>query len=274
MNAVENILLLAAAFAYLASSALYGARVLLRNEPLGMLGRFAAMVGVIAHTFAIGVHCSTSHHTPFTTPTQSLSAAAWAVALIYLAMDRIVRPQPVALGAVAQPIAFLCLFASSLGGWDHRAAGVSRALDNPIVSLHVVAIIFSFALLVLAFGCAVLYLAQHRMIKRKQSGTLFGKLPPLATIDRLAFSCVAFAFPLLTIGIAAGALHAINGALGPGWIVDPKILFASATWAVYGVYLILHTLAHWRGPRANYLLIGGVVVAVITIFAPTVAHHF
>jgi len=47
-----------------------------------------------------------------------------------------------------------------------------------------------------------------------------------------------------------------------------------AMWVVYGIYLALHVLAHWRGVRANYLLIGGLVIAVATYFVPTVVHRF
>ena len=84
---------------------------------------------------------------------------------------------------------------------------------------------FAFGLLVLAFGCAALYLAQHRMLKRKRlAGGLFGKLPPLASLDHLAFALVAFAFPLLTVGLAAGIVEALAGGLRGHWGADPMVL--------------------------------------------------
>ena len=82
--------------------------------------------------------------------------------------------------------------------------------------------LFAFGLLVLAFGCAALYLIQHRMLKRKRvHGGLFGKLPPLASLDQLAFALVAFAFPLLTVGLAAGIVKALTGGLRGVWGADP-----------------------------------------------------
>ncbi len=126
---------------------------------------------------------------------------------------------------------------------------------------------FAFGLLVLAFGCAALYLAQDRLLKRKnlRSG-LFGKLPPLASLDQLAFTLVAFAFPLLTIGLAAGIVEALTGGLHCAAGQDPMVLTSVVTWLVYGLYLALHTVAHWRGPRANYLLLGGLLAALMTFF--------
>ena len=75
-----------------------------------------------------------------------------------------------------------------------------------------------------------------------------------------AFTLVAFAFPLLTVGLAAGRHRApLTGGLHPALGADPKVLASVVTWLVYGLYLALHAVAHWRGPRANYLLLGGLL---------------
>jgi ABC-type transport system involved in cytochrome c biogenesis permease subunit len=274
----EGLLQILAAAGYLIGAVSYGAHLLLRKPSLALAGRSAAWTAVAFHTLAIGVHCARTRETPFTTPAETLSASAWAVALIYLVLEMLVRPKPTALGALALPAAFLCLFT---GAAIHQArhpaepAAVAPLLDSRLVSLHVVAILFAYGLLVLAFGCAALYLLQHRMLKRKRVlGGLFGKLPPLASLEHLGFTLVAFAFPLLTIGLAAGVIRAATGGLDRGWSADPKVLASSVTWLVYGLYLGLHGLAHWRGPRANYLLLGGLFAALVTYFVPTNAHHF
>lgn len=278
MSGLDGWLQIAAALAYLLASVGYGAHLLLRQDALAKYGRAAAIVGVIFHTIAIGVHCAVTRQTPFTTPAETLSAGAWAVALAYLGLDVLRRPRPTALGAFALPAAFLCLFA---GAALHRVsppetnAAVAQMLDSRVVSLHVLAILFAFALLVLAFGCAAFYLLQHRMLKRKRvAGGLWGKLPPLASLDQLAFTLVAFAFPLLTVGLLAGSIRAATGGLPFGWLADGKILASVVTWLVYGVYLGLHVGGGWRGPRANYLLLGGLLAALVTYFVPTSAHRF
>ena len=220
MSAPEGLLQIIAAVLYLLAAVGYGAHLLLRHAPLAGYARAATLAAVLFHTLAIGVHCAVTRQTPFTTPAETLSATAWAIALAYLALEFFLRPRPTALGAVALPAAFLCLFA---GAALHAASPAARVaagphlLDTRLVSLHVLALLFAFGLLVLAFGCAGLYLAQHRLLKRKRAGGLFGKLPPLANIDHLAFALVAFAFPLLTIGLAAGAIAAVTGGPpGPG----------------------------------------------------------
>lgn len=273
----EAALLIAAAVLYLLGSAAYGAFLFLRLPVLALSGRAATVLAVVLHTVAIGVHCARTHQTPFTTPAETLSASAWAIALAYLALEVVLKPKPTALGAVALPAAFLCLFAGALLPTTVPTAlsPATPLLSSRLVSLHILAILFAFGLLVLAFGCAALYLAQHRMLKRKRlAGSLFGKLPPLASLDHLAFALVAFAFPLLTVGLAAGVVEVLAGGFGGHWGADPVVLTSVVTWLVYGVYLALHVLAQWRGPRANYLLLGGLAAALVTYFVPTTAHRF
>lgn len=274
MTTAEGLLQIATALGYLLASVAYGAHLFLRQPALAAYARMAALLGVLAHTVAIGVHCAQTRQTPFTTPAETLSASAWAVALAFLLLDLWLRPRPTALGAVALPTAFLCLFA---GAALHQTSSAALApiLNSRVVSLHIIALLFAFGLIALAFGCAALYLAQHRMLKQKRvSGGLFGKLPPLASLEHLAFTLVAFAFPLLTVGLFAGVIRAVEGGLPQGWLNDPKTLASGLTWLVYGLYLGLHVLAGWRGPRANYLLVGGLLAALVTYFVPTSAHHF
>jgi ABC-type uncharacterized transport system permease subunit len=258
---MERIWLDSAATLYLLASVGYGAYLALRRPALVRAARFGTIGAVVLHTVAIGIQCT-------------LSATAWAVALAFLLLNTFVRPRPDALGAVALPVAFLCLFAGVVGHHASLAAPTDALLlDTRLVSLHVAALLAAFGLLVLAFGCAALYALQHRMLKRKQTQGLFGKLPPLAGLDHLAFSLVAFAFPLLTLGLAAGAIAADSSPVQP-WLLDHKVLASLATWLVYGAYLTLHLFAGWRGPRANFLLLAGLPIALLTYFVPTQLHHF
>jgi ABC-type uncharacterized transport system permease subunit len=228
------------------------------------------------HTLAIGYHCATSHTTPFVNSAQTLSATAWAIGLIVLALRVVQKKAPVAVSAIAMPAAFLCLFTGAVLDKSYpRPERILASLDSKLISLHVISIVFAFGMLVLAFGCAVLYLLQHRILKHKQiRGGLFGKLPSLALLEHQEYTLVAMAFPLLTVGLIAGAIRASNGLWPTASIFDPKILASILTWAVYGVYLTLHAAAHWRGPKANYLLLAGQAAAFVTYFAPSTVHTF
>ena len=274
----ETGLLVMAAICYLLASVGYGAHLLLRTPGLVLGARTGAWVALFAQTLAIGVHCAATRQTPFTTPAETLSAVAWAVALVYLVLELVLKPKPTALGAFALPASFLCLFGGAVlqreAALRVRHVSEARLLDSNVISLHVLALLLAFGLLTLAFGCAALYQTQHRMLKHKRVlGGLFGKLPPLARLEQISFALVAFAFPLLTVGLIAGILRAAGGGMPAGWASDPKVIASFVSWAVYGAYLTLHVVGHWRGPRANYFLLGGLLVMLATLFAPT-THRF
>lgn len=283
----QGYLLLAAAVGYLSSSAGFGASLFLERvtrsngpaktgTPFARAGLISLAVAALLHTISIGVFCAVTHRTPIATPPETLSASAWAIAIVILVLSLTPNPAPVAVAAVALPAAFLCLFSGAVLELSYpRPERLHPELDSHLISLHVIALLFAFGMLVLACGCAVLYLMQDRILKHKQvRGGLFGKLPPLAILERQEFTLVAVAFPLLSIGLLAGTIRAANGLWPTTAIVDIKVLASLATWGVYGLYLILHTLAHWRGPRANYLLLVGLVVALCTFFAPSAVHTY
>jgi ABC-type uncharacterized transport system permease subunit len=276
-------LLFPAALAYLVSAVFYGAGMVRATEEpnrrLLAAGLGAAIIGAILHTGAIGARCVLTHVTPFVTAPDTLSAVGWAIVLILLALQLCpVRDRMIALEAIGMPLAFLCVFAGSAmqQALPARATSNARILNDNLVNLHVVAIVFAFGLIALAFICAALYIAEDRMLKRKSVARLFAwRLPPLTTVDTLAFSLIALAFPLLTIGILAGIVRAIAGRqVVASWGLEPHTLASLVTWAVFGAYLWLHSGMNWRGPKANYLIALGVVAALGTYFAPSTLHRF
>jgi ABC-type uncharacterized transport system permease subunit len=210
-----------AALGYLISSVCYGAGSVRNSDTprrdLLTAGLISAIVGVVIHTFAIGVRCAQTHHTPFMNPPDTFSAVGWTCAIAYLILQICpVRDRTIALGAVSMPVAFLCV----LTGSAIRLASPSefypnsvnsKLLDNSLVSLHVLAILFAYGFLAIAVGCALLYIIQDRLLKKKMmSQLLFWRMPSLATIDNLAFTMVSLAFPLLSIGLIAGIIRAVS----------------------------------------------------------------
>ena len=113
-----GLLLLLAALAYLISAVLYGAgTVRTAQHPrrdLLRAGLLAAILGVLLHTAAIGARCAKTRIAPFVSPPDAMSAVGWAVALAFLALQLCpLRERLAAFGAVAMPLAFLCVFSGS-----------------------------------------------------------------------------------------------------------------------------------------------------------------
>lgn len=256
---------------YLLAAVFYGANLTLRAPTHARRARFALLAGFVLHTFAIGSICVQVHRSPFSSALGTLSIAAWAVALIY-AIGELGSRLPKVLGALIMPVCTVLLFAGILR--SRAALRETPIIQSSLISLHVMLVLFSFALFALAACCAVCYIWQYRLLKRRDKHGWFRRLPPLETVDATAFHLVAYALPLLTLGLALGISRAISGDLAGNWLLDPHTITSFVAWLVYGTYLFLRTVGGWRGARPNYLLIAGSALTLLLFFMPSNAHRF
>lgn len=79
------------------------------------------------------------------------------------------------------------------------------------------------------------------------------------TLDNISYRIIGLGFPLLTIGIIAGAVWA-NEAWGSYWSWDPKETWALITWLVFAAYLHARITKGWQGRRPAILAAIGFLV--------------
>lgn len=79
------------------------------------------------------------------------------------------------------------------------------------------------------------------------------------TLDNISYRVIGLGFPLLTIGIIAGAVWA-NEAWGSYWSWDPKETWALITWLVFAAYLHARITRGWQGRRPAILAASGLAV--------------
>ena len=79
------------------------------------------------------------------------------------------------------------------------------------------------------------------------------------TLDNISYRIIGLGFPLLTIGIIAGAVWA-NEAWGTYWSWDPKETWALITWLVFAAYLHARITRGWQGRRPAILAATGFAV--------------
>ena len=146
-----------------------------------------------------------------------------------------------------------------------RAQTLVPALQSYWLAIHVSAVACAEGLLMTSAVVTILYLLRQRSDRKvaatEQSDgpvafgavTRFGaKLPAAATLDKVAYRIVAFAFPLYTFGVIAGAIWA-EAAWGRYWGWDPKETWAFIAWVVYAAYLHARATAGWRGRTAAWI---------------------
>jgi cytochrome c-type biogenesis protein CcsB len=79
------------------------------------------------------------------------------------------------------------------------------------------------------------------------------------TLDNISYRVIGLGFPLLTIGIIAGAVWA-NEAWGSYWSWDPKETWALITWLVFAAYLHARITKGWQGRKPAILAATGFAV--------------
>ncbi len=82
------------------------------------------------------------------------------------------------------------------------------------------------------------------------------------TLDNISYRIIGLGFPLLTIGIIAGAVWA-NEAWGSYWSWDPKETWALITWLIFAAYLHARITRGWQGKKPAILAATGFVVVWI-----------
>ena len=269
---------------YMAAAACYGA-VLFLDAPaapalagkpgslpgIARYGRPPLLLGILVHIGVIGALCIATRRSPFASEYGTLAVSSWAIALAYAVLDfRVKLP---ALGSVMLLAASLMLF----WGLEHSRGPVAASplLSQRIVSLHVLTTVGSLALFALAGACAALYLLQNRELKAHNSKSLFRRLPPLATLDSVAYHAVAYGLPLLTLGLSTGILYVYRSGLPTNaWWADAKTIVSFVVWLLYIVYLTARIAAGWRGLRLQYILLAGLVIATALYVVPGPTHQF
>jgi cytochrome c-type biogenesis protein CcsB len=92
------------------------------------------------------------------------------------------------------------------------------------------------------------------------------RLPPAASLDRLAYRTIAFGFFIWTFAVIAGAIWA-EEAWGRYWGWDPKETWSFITWTIFAAYLHARATVGWRGRRAAALAIAGFFALAFNLYA-------
>jgi cytochrome c-type biogenesis protein CcsB len=139
-----------------------------------------------------------------------------------------------------------------------EAAQLVPALKSAWLIIHVSAAIVCGGAFTIAAGTAGLSLVRDRV-------SLPPQVPTTERLQTFTYRLLAFAFPLWTFAVIAGAIWAEN-AWGRYWGWDPKETWAFITWVIYAAYLHARSTAGWRGNRSSWIAILGWVSYLINYF--------
>lgn len=199
---------------------------------------------------------------PAATESQALSMVAFAVAVVYAFVEWHGRERSTGFWMVSL-VFFFQLLASVLA----RPEAPDRAIfHDPIFAMHVSLALLGYAAFAVAAAYAFLFLQLYRDLKAGRFSTFYGKLPPLAVLERMMLVALVAGFVALTGAVATGALWASRLYSG-NWLHDPKILATLITWAIYGLALLLRRLRHWQGRQTALASLAGLGTILFSLVA-------
>ena len=136
------------------------------------------------------------------------------------------------------------------------AAWPNPSLRDGWLLVHIVMILLGYAALLLTAIASIFYLIRERQLKHKvaSSSSIFDRLPPLGTLDKIVTNAMSLGFVFITLGTIAGSAWAFIES-GTRWIGDPKIAISLLTWLVYLLMVFLRNSAGWRGRKAAVMAI-------------------
>jgi cytochrome c-type biogenesis protein CcsB len=144
------------------------------------------------------------------------------------------------------------------------AAPLVPALNSYWIKIHVVGAMSASGIFMVGFVITTLYLWRER--RDRVAPDKPSRLPSAAALDRAGYRVNAFAFPVWTFAVMAGAVWA-EAAWGRYWGWDPKETWSFVTWVIYAGYLHARATAGWKGRRAAYIAIAGFASLTVTYYA-------
>lgn len=184
---------------------------------------------------------------------------AWILLLAFLLLGRWGRSS---LGALVTPMVLFATLFSLVAPSLHRSVPVAQ-LENDWLIVHLSIILISYVALTFAFGASFIYLWHEALLKRKKLRGIWQKLPSLQVADDWIYRATCFGTAMLTLGIASGMFWV---RLHPEYqmLRDPKVLFTTATWSIFALYLLTRWLWGWQGRRSRYIVVGGFILMVVS----------
>lgn len=227
-----------------------------KQEKLFTIGLFTALAGFVPHVTVIALRWSATGISPFISISESIMLGVFMSMMIFLVLQfspKKIKP----LGVLVMPIAFVLM------GWagtlmKEVASTLPPALQSGWIWVHIVGASAGFASVLIAAGLGLIYL-----LKEKNSGGIYEKLPDIKSIDMLSYRFISGGFILFSLMMVSGCFWA-NQVKGTYWGWDPVEVWSLISWLVYGIYLHLRITFGWRGRKLAWYALLALIAMIVS----------
>ncbi|MEX1017205.1 MAG: cytochrome c biogenesis protein CcsA [Phycisphaeraceae bacterium] len=174
------------------------------------------------------------------------------------------RPRLLGLSVFGLPLLALILaWALCAATWTYRPFEIDTL--HPVWrGLHLAGVYLGTLGSAVAAIAGGMYLYVQHRLKHKQAPAQFGRLASLEALENLIIRTATLGFALLTLGLVAGLVILIDEP--DAWEHAslarylPKIVLATLAWLSFAVVMNVRYAASFRGRRAAWLAIAGLVL--------------
>ncbi|MGZ4383498.1 MAG: cytochrome c biogenesis protein CcsA [Gaiellaceae bacterium] len=235
-----------------------------RPGQAGRLAIWGVRLGWLAQTALLVWQARKAGGFPWTAWAGALDLFVWLMIGAYLVWGCSSRFRLLGLAVVPPAVAVLVVVRLA-GGLDLHGHAQSSTIF--LVS-HVGLVLAGYAGFSVAAAISLLYLFQERRLKRHDAGILRLPAPPLVVLDRVSSGVVTFSWVALTIGIGVGLGRlSERGSESLGLIV-----LTLASWACFGLYLLLRLRPGWRGRGSAMLAVAGGLLIPFVLLGLSLSH--
>jgi cytochrome c-type biogenesis protein CcsB len=224
-----------------------------RVDQFGRVGIALTIIGLGLSVVGVVLRGLAAHRAPWGNMFEFTTAA-----MVFIVTAYLIMVWRVGLRWLGLPVTLLATIGNGLAVtvFYVAVAPLVPALHSVWFLIHIVAAAIAGAAFNVGGLMAILYLIKKRAEDRGQVRGYLTRLPTVRRMDVLTYRFHAFAFPLWTFTVAAGAIWA-EYAWGRYWGWDPKETWALVTWVIYACYLHARSTAGWRGSRAAVIAVIG-----------------
>lgn len=194
---------------------------------------FITFIAFLSLTFLLFLRWYISGHLPLSNGYETMQFMAWATLLLTLML----QTRFIMILAFGPLLAGLSLLVALLGEANPQITQLMPVLQSPLLSIHVMVIMFAYSLfgimMLLGLMGIALHIKARRTADKNKAEAFMGQCEQLASLSQLLLYPAVF---LLTTGIFIGAVWA-NVSWGRYWGWDSKEVWALITMLIYAMPL-------------------------------------
>jgi ABC-type uncharacterized transport system permease subunit len=266
---------------YALATVAYAVHFARRDPMMGRIATTTLLLGVLAHTFVIGMQTMEVWNGSFANLSRDISTFVWLLALSYLYTELTTDER--AMGVFILPIMVVLQAVPAIAPGAEKA---NPLLNSPWFWVHMLSLLFAYASFALAGVLGLTYVLQFKEIKKKHLGFFYTRLPSLQVLDVMNSRAVTVGWFFLTVGVVIGVIWAgqaqaaapNNPATRAFHLADPKIFVTVLAWAVYSFAVVARRTMGWSGRRAAWLSALGFAIVLLSFpsinYFLTTSHSF